>query len=464
MADDRDHILESSVPTTLLSSVNQYPDVAIPRARPQETLGQRRFFEFDFFNKINVHALLHLAAAARGGTALCYFGQRNLGAFNVIIAICFEDGVEWIAKMPISTTTNEDNQYLKSEYATLLFLQDLKGAVPAPRPHGYCFNRQNPANTPYIFMDKISGMPLSDAISNGHMNREAVHRMLSDLAARKKALSMHPFMEIGSLTLFIDESAKCTHFGVGRQYTMSSRQSDHSRYPSDFGPYQSSLHYYSTLLHNSWNEWMEYQYEEEVKPLAERLRLQAYLTSIIASYAKPAQEFHLTHTDLHPGNIFVDDQGNITAIIDWEFASTLPSQGSENYPSLLANDLEFIVQNSHVYPDAAAEISHWKEFYAKQWESDVEMQEYFANIEKIIDFEDLLRNAEAANIQNVVERVKLVDSSSTLENIEIPFPWTAPTVIHTPYRVVQGWTGNRRRRKGIKEVITRVYHRLFPRG
>jgi Phosphotransferase enzyme family len=403
----------------------------LPRARPQETHAQRTFFEKHFFRRTKVYELLALATAACGGSYACSFGERDIGTYSVVLT---DDGMEWVAKMPTHTRTDKDNEYLQSEYATLLFLQDLDGAVPAPRPHGYCFNRKNSVNTPYIFMDKVCGMCLAEAIFQGHMNRDAVHRMLSQLAAVRETLAQHLFTQIGSLTLFIDET-ECSYY-VNRQYISWSFDEERRRYHSDFGPYQSSLHYYSTLLQNSWNEWMAREYFEELEPLAMRLRLQGYLTSIIASYVKPTQAFYLTHTDLHAGNIFVDAQGKITGIIDWEFASTLPPQAPEHYPSFLANDLGFIDQTSHIYPDAAAELRHWQQFYAQQWEGDAEMQEYFGNISAIVGFEELLRDSEKANVQNVVEKLKLVDSVATLENLQNPFPWTTPTVISSPDRTV----------------------------
>jgi Phosphotransferase enzyme family len=428
----QDQAGESTVtPNTASTSVGASADPdALPRARPEETLAQRTFFEKRFFKRTKIYELLALATAARGGFYACTFGERDKGLFNVVLTICFEDGIEWVAKMPFATTNNKDNEYLKSEYATLLFLQDLDDSVPTPHPHGYCFNRKNPAKTPYIFMEKVSGMALADAISAGQMNRDAVHRMLSQLAGFRKILGRHSFTQIGSLTLFIDET-ECSYY-VNRQYIWWSLCEDRVRYHCDFGPYQSSLHYYSMLLHNSWNEWMAHKYTEELGPLIDRLRLQTYLASIIPSYTKPTEEFYLTHTDMHAGNIFVDTQGNITGIIDWEFASTLPLQASEHYPSFLANELGFIDQTSHIYPDAAAEINYWQAFYAQQWEGDVQMQEYFAKICTIIDFEDLLRDAKEANIQNVVENLKFVNSAATLENLQNPFPWSTPTVISSP--------------------------------
>jgi Phosphotransferase enzyme family len=432
----QDQVSESTIPLNTVST-SADPSAhtnALPQARPQEPPALRTFFEKRFFKRVKVDELLVLAATARGGSFTCTFGERDSGLYNIVLTICFDDGVEWVTKMPKSTTTNKDNEYLKSEYATLLFLQDLGTPVPVAHPHGYCFNRKNPAKTPYIFMDKVSGMPLADAISARHMNRGAVHRMLSQLAEFRKTLGQHSFTQIGSLTLFINET-ECSYY-VNRQYIWWSLHEDRVRYHCDFGPYQSSLHYYSMLLHNSWNEWMAHEYSEELGPLAERLRLHAYLTSITASYAKPSDVFYLTHTDMHAGNIFVDTQGNITGIIDWEFASTLPSQAAEHYPQFLANDLGFIHQTSDIYPDAVVELRHWQDFYAQQWAGDAEMQEYFANIDAIIEFEELLRDAGLANIQNVVENLKLVDSATTLENLQNPFPWTTPTVISSPDRTV----------------------------
>ena len=52
-------------------------------------------------------------------------------------------------------------------------------------------------------------MPLGDVIERGHMNRDAVHRMLSQLAQMKKHLFRPGFLSIGSFTCFVDKGKCC---------------------------------------------------------------------------------------------------------------------------------------------------------------------------------------------------------------------------------------------------------------
>ena len=49
----------------------------------------------------------------------------------------------------------------------------------------------------------------------------------------------------------------------------------------------------------------------------------------LQSDSDPASDgFPLAHPDLHHGNIFVDDNHNITCIIDWGSASSVPVASS----------------------------------------------------------------------------------------------------------------------------------------
>lgn len=405
-----------------------------PRGKVGATKVQRNFFGKVFSKRVKVRKLLALASAVRGDSHKCVFGEWDLGRYNVIVTIVFDDCVEWIAKMPKYTTDDEENGYLKSEYATLLFLQELE-SIPAPKVHGFCFHRKNQARTPYIFMDKISGTLLADAICKGNMNRDAVHKTLTQLAQIKKTLFQRPFNEVGSLMVSVNDKGKLSSICVDRQYTIwTLGEKSRLKYPCNYGPYQSNLQNYSMLLHNSWTNWMAECYSaEEPEGLAQRLKLHAYLTLILSSFVKPTDRFYLAHTDLHAGNLFVDDAGNITGIIDWEFTTTAPLQSGDHYPLFLSNEEGWIHETKEIYEDPAAELRYWQEFYAKQWAGDSAMQEYFANLKPIIAFENLLRDTEEANIENVVVNLKLVNDWSSIDNLQLPFPWSTPTVISSSY-------------------------------
>jgi Ser/Thr protein kinase RdoA (MazF antagonist) len=162
-------------------------------------------------------------------------------------------------------------------------------------------------------------------------------------------------------------------------------------------------------------------------------KIHAYLSSILPSYVKlQTTKFALAHTDLSASNILIDPEtGLITGIIDWEFACTVPSQAMEHFPVLLRKDV-FLNQFENVYDDPEAELNEWRAFYAKQFEGDLEMEQYLQNIDAAIAFEDILKDGELATIENLVEECKFLESAETLETMEVPFPWKTPTKHRSP--------------------------------
>jgi len=141
------------------------PPKALPIPRPGEGENRTRYFETKFFKQVAVFELLKLASEARGGSHQCRFGERDAGSYNVVLFIIFDDEVEWVVKLPkMKTSRRKDHEYLKSEYATMVYLHSL-GTVPVPKIYGGCFGWNNPAKSPYFFMEKVSGMPLSKPLS-----------------------------------------------------------------------------------------------------------------------------------------------------------------------------------------------------------------------------------------------------------------------------------------------------------
>jgi serine/threonine protein kinase len=418
---------EQRDPESISDSENsESPSNAWPIPRQGEEEKHTKFFEKVFFKRIKVYELLKFASNARGGSHQCQFGERAMGTYNVVLFVTFDDGVEWAIKLPkLKTSKKKDHEYLKSEYATMVYLHSL-GTVPVPKIYGANFDWNNPAKTPYFFMEKVSGVPFSKAIMEG-MGREGIHQILFQLAQFKKLLFSHPYGECGSHTSNVDDWGE-TSYTVGRQYnawTIIHDSDPMMKRRCNFGPYQTSLHYYSNLLHNGWSDWMQDEYNtDDPGRLTDRYKIHAFLASTLFTYVNHnLNHFFLAHPDLHESNIFIDEEGNITGIIDWEHSSMLPKQASEHYPVFLIDESEFADWTEAVYDDPLIELQHWRDFYAKQFDDDPELGDYFINIKSIIAFETVLRAAEEATIDNLVNKFKLVESAEALDHIGLPFPW-----------------------------------------
>jgi hypothetical protein len=440
----------STPPLTLPSSLEPNPEIGdaapvfecspaavneravYPPPSDGEPTTQTRWFEERFFKRIAVQEFLPLASAARGdGHHSCRFGPRQGGTYNVVLLIIFDDGVEWFAKMPrVPPVGDANHDYLMSEYATLKFLQETLPKIPTPQVHGRCFNCNNPTKTPYFFMDKIPGLSFSNSIAAGTLNKTGVYETLRQLASLKKYMMEHSFQEIGSLTVL--ENTK-ERYVVERQLT-SWNFFDYIPGEKHWtGPFCTSIEYYARLLQISWTESQLRHPEPEAA--LEQWKLHSYLSSILPSFVgKETGRFYLAHTDLNGANIMVDDKGNITGIIDWEFASTLPARAAEHYPEFLSDEERFVYLFEDFYSDPRAELRGWREFYAKQFQGDFAMEEYLENISATIAFEEILRDRDFVTVDHLVEKFKFLESASTVDDVGLPFPWKEPT--KSPLNVV----------------------------
>ncbi|KAH6994526.1 hypothetical protein EDB82DRAFT_556788 [Fusarium venenatum] len=97
------------------------------------------------------------------------------------------------------------------------------------------------------------------------------------------------------------------------------------------GPFQNAAHYFTAAGMGTLRRASEYDDTQEQPDL---YNLGATIFLDIVRYT-PLFESHgpypLCHMDLHMGNILVDDDLNFMAIIDWEFAQTVPWQVN-SYP------------------------------------------------------------------------------------------------------------------------------------
>jgi aminoglycoside phosphotransferase (APT) family kinase protein len=377
-----------------------------------------RFFKA-FCEQIELSELLKAASKARDGID-CKVSGNARGAYNVVVFLVFDDGVEWVAKLPnyLRNDNGGENRKIMSEYATLLFLQE-KTTVPAPKVYGGAFDSNNPVKSPYIFMEKIKGISLFEALYKG-LDKDCLHNTLRQLADVRKTLSQHPFSKIGSLSMVDDETGS---YGVDSQVSLSRHEEFIHRYQSWAGPYFSSMNYYANLHQIAWQQCQTFSYVKSSKDMVERWNIHTYAGSLIPSFVgEDSGKYYLAHTDLDGQNIMVDEDGSITGIIDWEFASTLPPRDGEHYPKLLANVNKFVRLLDAFYDDPIVELQEMREFYATQFIGDAEMEWYIDNIWSILEFQALLGDDRYATM-DFLETCKFLPSAFALEQFSTQFPW-----------------------------------------
>ncbi|KAL2858435.1 kinase-like domain-containing protein [Aspergillus pseudoustus] len=333
------------------------------------------------YAKFDVAALLSLACSIRGKECSCDETQRpSSGSLNWVIVISFGDGVEWVFRSPrrlFGLKKATASEVLMSEVSTMKYLRETS-KIPVPEVFAYCATDQNDIKVPYILMSKASGIPLSTyrweddmaSLSGINSRPQAVlstsqkQRIIRQLGGIHAALSNIRFSEIGSL--FMDNNSsytprKCLLPSLvwqGRDEfddtviargPFSEAKAFYMACIDAFLAHSAELPLYHHLFHAPVPIAQQYDTFEEYRLATDRWndyatvgskidtrknRLDYTLVGIslrdtVASLSEKDKQtncdgFPLYHPDISTQNIFVDEDLNITCIIDWAFASSVP--------------------------------------------------------------------------------------------------------------------------------------------
>jgi len=137
-------------------------------------------------------SLIEIAAQARAPNAKCLLNPKiGFGGEHMIREICFEDGVSWIAKLPIGPISIDESgtcsfdanswgdqqaREMQIEIDTMNFLAS-QSSIPVPRVYAADTSCQNPVQLPYMLMDAIRGnsvRDLGDSVPEPFLNKYLV--------------------------------------------------------------------------------------------------------------------------------------------------------------------------------------------------------------------------------------------------------------------------------------------------
>ncbi|KAI0395605.1 kinase-like domain-containing protein [Xylariaceae sp. FL0594] len=374
--------------------------------------------EHPFSPRLKLEALLALAEALRGRPCSCDVTQKQIyGTSHWAIFIAFDDGVEWAFRTPHrgGCTYSEETgtKILVSEACTLLYLRK-HTSIPVPDVYSFSGTSDNEIGLPYILQSKASdhALPLADS------DREKIMRQLGTIMAE---LSEHRFDKIGSL--FDNEAGSGTP-SVGECLSPCLAWQSRDEVELERGPFSNepdylcaqisaftthveelNLHPHLFIAPDPYRRDYETAESSDAASrrwydfvvVGEKIRhsnntLQycmagQFMCDMIPHLACDTDDgFVLSHPDLHLGNIFVDDELNITCIIDWSSTTTGPLTellatpalgGLRDSPSksLVAAFRDAYMQRS---PNMAAQISRlglWRKS---------EMMWYFCRLTRLL--------------------------------------------------------------------------------
>lgn len=254
-----------------------------------------------------------------------YFNFDVLGGCNYHGSIVFEDGKTWLARFRLPNHNEpplqERNFDGRSEFATYCFLAGT--AIPVPEVYE-CADDDDPMNlvgAGYILLEKLAEKPLAwheaSKVQRGNFSRQ--------LAEIYTNLEQYPLNGLGRLQL-----SSMGLPGAGLAFF----DYDSSGNLNPFSPFSHSNDYYTALIQQKIQLIKTGEIASSV-PLDQNLVYLSLLDSLPPNESCP---IFLRHMDSSDANFLVDDDYNITGIIDWELA-IITSKGSAFQSPLLMYNL-----------------------------------------------------------------------------------------------------------------------------
>ncbi|KAJ5719080.1 hypothetical protein N7493_007535 [Penicillium malachiteum] len=282
---------------------------------------------------VNTYELVRLATKLNGGIKCefklgAHFGTGSMmGCANYHAWLCFENGERWIVRIPrtgFSDVPPDLVEYLvMSEYATLKFFEST--TIPSPKPFAYAIvsDPVNRVGVSFILMQALPGKPFY-AYEASEVQKKHV---LEQLAGILIDISKHPFSQAGSLKI------------EGNKVDIGPVASNRFVALKTYGPFDSSSEYLTSITEQYLDLIADGQlytdYSLEAFLFYHFLRQN--IQSLVPEDDTPEQ-FFLKHVDDKGDHLLVDENFNITGIIDWQFARTVPA--SEAFgPSYVTADL-----------------------------------------------------------------------------------------------------------------------------
>ncbi|KAI0369067.1 hypothetical protein BV20DRAFT_1021606 [Pilatotrama ljubarskyi] len=247
------------------------------------------------------------------------------GSSNVVYDLEFSDGLSWIFRVPFEEWGPVEARSMQLDIIAVEFIAS-RTSLPIPSLHAYSCTSDNPLGHPYMIMDKVHGICLSDVWNdpswwNAERRKEDVFQSLAGYMTQLAGLE---FDKIGRLD----------RVGPDGPYVVvpfpSEDDPDEPR--EAHGPFDSTQAYLSALLAE------RRETETDAYGLAQCALLQMFIGAVPEPrYARAP--FALGHPDYNAQNIFVDDTGKVVGLIDWDGVCIEPRQlGALGYPIFLTLD------------------------------------------------------------------------------------------------------------------------------
>lgn len=265
--------------------------------------------------------------------------SSQTGGQNCNIDIQFQDGIVWLARIrlddPLLPPKPTQAYIFLSEVFTLKFLE--RTSIPAPKVfHFATESSENAVGVPFMLMEKMKGAPLMWDVATPAQRTKVLEQLTNIFLALEK----HPFNSTGSIFPVNGSSKIC---GFAQAQLFDSPDTPLGPFDTLESSLRAMLAQQTTLIANG-----------ELSSLAVdnylSHRWRADKVQEVLSLHNDAG-FFLKHFDDKGDHVLVDEDFNITGIIDWEFASVEPKALAFSSPCMLWPVGDFYAGSNRLSPE-----------------------------------------------------------------------------------------------------------------
>lgn len=306
----------------------------------------------------------------------CQVIRRLNGSFNVIYILQFNDGLKYVVRLPAMGWGNRWTPVAKKAFESqVLTMHLIRRMTDIPLPEIFAFDatQENALKAPYMVISFISGFTV-DALWYDETNLTPVEerrsRILSTTAMAMAQLQHLKFDWIGSLQSNDEPDDMSLSIGPCYEWDLPSRHAElHGQDPGirESGPFRTTMEYL-TQLHDSQRR------DSHLMAVGCRELLTRMIACLPLSVDETLDEgndetFVLTAPDFDSQNFMIDEQGNLTGIIDWDHVHTMPRcLGYCRYPEWITRDCDPL---RYEYPssrkeDSPEQLRQYRQQYAKE--------------------------------------------------------------------------------------------------
>lgn len=240
----------------------------------------------------------------------------SAGHHNVIFEIAFSDSSQWIVRVRLPEKDASERDHVEtdmlSEIATMRVVAS-RTTIPLPTIYHFEVDASNVFGFRYILMQALPGRHAQSGLALS-VPEERLRTLTDQLADYYHQLSRLRFDRIGRLW-------------CGRT---AEEQPSIVPVPNVGGSFSTSLEYFY-VLRKRHNRIIQSEHAGDKEWMTAVWVLEQALPSIIVEEFIHGP-FPLCHIDLHYNNILIDDDFNITGIIDWSDSQTVPLELFLNSP------------------------------------------------------------------------------------------------------------------------------------